>query len=192
MATQQPRITRVFGAVNIGSFRVSAMIMGQAERLLLHGSDLLVEPPEVELLKRFAVQQHAPTGGLIPVCGVGRSRRVTRRWRRPRCTTKNTKRCDRDPSLMGGSHSFFALIQTNTVAIRRSIRRGRERLTCIRWITFAIVLLPWPLGPQSAVTVPACAPLWVAGNRDFESPTRRGTIIRSCWPTVGWITSDTT
>ena len=31
MATQQPRITRVFGAVNIGSFRVSAMIMGQAE-----------------------------------------------------------------------------------------------------------------------------------------------------------------
>tara|TARA_B100001179_G_scaffold87088_1_gene61782 strand:+ start:537 stop:1823 length:1287 start_codon:yes stop_codon:yes gene_type:complete len=31
VATQQPRITRVFGAVNIGSFRVSAMIMGQAE-----------------------------------------------------------------------------------------------------------------------------------------------------------------
>ena len=31
MASEQPRITRVFGAVNIGSFRVSAMIMGQAE-----------------------------------------------------------------------------------------------------------------------------------------------------------------
>ena len=31
MATAQPRITRVFGAVNIGSFRVSAMIMGEAE-----------------------------------------------------------------------------------------------------------------------------------------------------------------
>ena len=33
MATQLPlpRVTRVFGAVNIGSFRVSAMIMGQAE-----------------------------------------------------------------------------------------------------------------------------------------------------------------
>ena len=31
MATGQPRITRVFGAVNIGSFRVSAMIMGEAE-----------------------------------------------------------------------------------------------------------------------------------------------------------------
>src|SRR5690606_16627476 len=31
MATQQPRITRVFGAVNIGSFRVSAMIAGLTE-----------------------------------------------------------------------------------------------------------------------------------------------------------------
>jgi cell division protein FtsA len=31
MAAATPRITRAFGAVNIGSFRISAMIMGQAE-----------------------------------------------------------------------------------------------------------------------------------------------------------------
>ncbi|WP_341711660.1 cell division protein FtsA [Erythrobacter sp.] len=31
MAAPAPRITRVFGAVNIGSFRISAMVMGQAE-----------------------------------------------------------------------------------------------------------------------------------------------------------------
>ncbi|QKG70125.1 cell division protein FtsA [Erythrobacter mangrovi] len=31
MAASAPRITRVFGAVNIGSFRISAMVMGQAE-----------------------------------------------------------------------------------------------------------------------------------------------------------------
>lgn len=31
MATQIPRIQRVFGAVNIGSFRISAMVMGQTE-----------------------------------------------------------------------------------------------------------------------------------------------------------------
>ena len=30
-AAPLPRVNRVFGAVNIGSFRVSAMIMGQAE-----------------------------------------------------------------------------------------------------------------------------------------------------------------
>ena len=31
MASPQPRISRVFGAVNIGSFRVSAMVMGEAD-----------------------------------------------------------------------------------------------------------------------------------------------------------------
>lgn len=31
MASAAPRITRVFGAVNIGSFRISAMVMGQAD-----------------------------------------------------------------------------------------------------------------------------------------------------------------
>uniref|UniRef100_UPI001915B55F hypothetical protein n=1 Tax=Cellulomonas citrea TaxID=1909423 RepID=UPI001915B55F len=31
MAAPTPRITGVFGAVNIGSFRVSAMIMGRSE-----------------------------------------------------------------------------------------------------------------------------------------------------------------
>jgi cell division protein FtsA len=40
MAAPTPRITRVFGAVNIGSFRISAMVMGQAENgeMLVLGS----------------------------------------------------------------------------------------------------------------------------------------------------------
>ena len=77
MATQQPRITRVFGAVNIGSFRVSAMIMGQAEggeMIVLGSSHRASEGIKRGYVTDMRAASHAirtARAGIGPILGTG-------------------------------------------------------------------------------------------------------------------------
>ena len=69
MATQQPRITRVFGAVNIGSFRVSAMIMGQAE-----GGEMIILSPTWRMTRLLAKQRSRQISPTVPASAAKRAR----------------------------------------------------------------------------------------------------------------------